>query len=206
MGTEKKTNGDSVSRGVAALGAGLALAVGFFLGFTVHGMLGGKATPPPSANTAVETAQSPATPAVSGPLAERIRTMEKQVQLEPNNPAAWTELGNLYFDTKQPDKAIAAYEKSLTLRPGNPDVLTDLGVMYRQVGKFDQAIASFDKAIAANPDHIIAHYNKSIVLEFDKHDKAAALAVLRALAARKPDAVLPGGRSVDQAIKDLSEK
>jgi tetratricopeptide (TPR) repeat protein len=205
MGNAKKGNGDSVGRGVAALGAGLALAVGFFLGFTVHGMLGNKAGAP-SAPTAVESASPAAvSPAVSGPMAERIRAMEKQVQLEPNNPAAWTELGNLYYDTKQPRKAINAYEKSLTLRPGNADVLTDLGVMYRQVGQFDQAIDSFDKAIAASPEHVIAHFNKSIVLEYDKHDKAGALAVLKALAARKPDAVLPGGRTLDQAIKDLSQ-
>ena len=38
MAENKRTNGDGVSRGVAFLGAGLALAVGFFLGFTVHGM------------------------------------------------------------------------------------------------------------------------------------------------------------------------
>lgn len=196
-----KGNGDSVSRGVAALGAGLALAVGFFLGFTVHGMLGSKTAPTASAPATEVAAPSPT---VSGPMAERIASVEKQVKLEPNNAAAWTELGNLFYDTKQPEKAINAYEKSLSLHPGNPDVLTDLGVMYREVHNFDKALDCFNKAIAVNPAHVIAQFNKSIVLEYDKHDKAAALAALKELAATKPDAVLPGGRPVAQVIKEMS--
>ena len=190
---------------MAALGAGLALAVGFFLGFTVHGMLGGD-TPQPLQNVAA-TQQAPSVPVATAPtgaMADRIQAVEKQVKLEPNNPAAWTELGNLYFDTDQPDKAIAAYEKSLTLKPGDPDVLTDQGVMYRQVHQFDKALECFDKAIAANPGHTIAAYNKSIVLEHDRNDKAGALAALKALAVKNPNAVLPGGRTVAQAIQDMA--
>ena len=201
MGNDtSKGNGDSVSRGVAALGAGLALAVGFFLGFTVHGMLGGKSAGP----TPIVTETAPTATPVSGPMAERIQAVAQQVKLEPNNAAAWTELGNLYYDTKQPDKAIAAYEKSLSLHPGNPDVLTDLGVMYREVHNYNKALECFNKAIAVNPAHIIAQFNKSIVLEYDKHDKAGALAALKELAANKPDAVLPGGRPVADVIKEMS--
>lgn len=202
MGNESsKGNGDTVSRGVAALGAGLALAVGFFLGFTVHGMLGGKSASGPAAPVAEVASPGPS---VSGPMAERITAVEKQVKLEPNNAAAWTELGNLYYDTKQPEKSIMAYEKSLSLHPGNPDVLTDLGVMYREVHNYDKALDCFNKAIAVNPAHVIAQFNKSIVLEYDKHDKAGALAALKDLAANKPDAVLPGGRPVAQVIKEMS--
>lgn len=202
MGNEtSKGNGDSVSRGVAALGAGLALAVGFFLGFTVHGMLGGKSGPATTPQVAEVASQKPA---ISGPMAERIQSVEKQIKLEPNNAAAWTELGNLYYDTRQPEKAITAYEKSLSLHPGNPDVLTDLGVMYREIHNYDKALDCFNKAIAVNPAHVIAQFNKSIVLEYDKHDKSAALSALKDLAANKPDAVLPGGRPVADVIKEMS--
>ena len=207
MAEKQKTNGDSVSRGVAVLAAGLALAVGFFLGFTVHGFLGGKGESlAPVAQQAPEVSapSKPTPPPPAGGLADRIQALEKQVQLEPNNPDAWTTLGNLYFDTNQPDKAIAAYGKSLLLRPNEPDVLTDQGVMYRQIGQFDKALDCFTKAIALNPSHIIASFNKSIVLEHDKHDRAGALAALKELAARNPSAVLPGGRSVTQAIEDMA--
>ena len=203
---------DTVSRGVAVLGAGLALVVGFFLGFTVHGMLLG--TPPqPVVATAPQATASGATtttPSDQGSVqlseeaAERIRAVERQVQLEPANASAWTQLGNLYYDTKQPQKAIAAYNRSLGLRPNDPNVLTDQGVMYRKLGDFDKALDCFNKAIAIEPSHIIAQFNKSIVLEHDKHDKAGALAALKTLAARNPNAVLPGGATVEQAIQELS--
>lgn len=202
---------DTVSRGVAVLGAGLALVVGFFLGFTVHGMLLGSPRPAgpdvavqsqPGATTT--TSSTEADTPISEEAAARIRAVERQVQLEPANAAAWTQLGNLYYDTKQPQKAIAAYGRSLSLRPDDPNVLTDQGVMYRKLGDFDKALECFNKAIALDPAHIIAQFNKSIVLEHDKHDKAGALAALKNLAAHNPNAILPGGSTVGQAIQELS--
>lgn len=203
MATSKSGGNGAVSRGAALLGAGLALLAGIFLGFTIRGMMGA----PAGRAEAPVAQQAPAQPQAPAPaLVERIKALEKQTQLEPANVSAWTELGNLYFDTDQSEKAIVAYEKSLTLEPGNPDVLTDLGVMYRHVGKFDKALECFDKAIAANPGHVIANFNKSVVLEHDKNDRAGALKALQTLAAKNPQAVLPGNKPVAQAIQELSGK
>jgi len=201
--TQNESTHHTVSRGAALLGAGLALLVGAYLGFTAHGLISG--TGGKTAAPSQQTAQAPQT-APAPAVLDRIKALEKQTQLEPANAAAWTELGNLYFDTEQPEKAIAAYEKSLTLQPGEPDVLTDQGVMYRQVGKFDKALECFNKAIALNPGHVIAQFNKSVVLEHDKNDKAGALAALKELAAKNPAAILPGGHPVAQAIQELMAK
>jgi tetratricopeptide (TPR) repeat protein len=201
---ERKTA--MVSRTAAILGGCLALLVGFYLGFTAHGMLGSKSAAPSVAQNAPQVqTQAPAQPAVDSAMADRIKAIEKQTQLEPANAAAWTQLGNLYFDSHQPEKAIAAYEKSLTLDPRQPDVITDQGVMYREVGQFDKALTCFDKAIAINPNHVIAYYNKSVVLEHDKNDKAGAINVLKALAAKNPNATLPSGQTVMQAMQELSK-
>ncbi|KHK00415.1 tetratricopeptide repeat protein [Desulfovibrio sp. TomC] len=206
MASTNSGNAATVSRSAAILGAGLALLAGVFLGFTLRGMMDS-----PSTRGAAPTAQQQMPPqaqeqqAPAPALVERIKALEKQTQLEPANVAAWTELGNLYFDTDQPEKAIPAYEKSLTLEPGNPDVTTDLGVMYRHVGKFDKALECFNKAIAVNPGHVIASFNKSVVLEHDKNDRAGALAALKTLAAKNPQAVLPGNKPVAQAIQELSQ-
>lgn len=207
MNDSNKETSAGVSRTAAILGACLALLVGFYLGFTVHGMLGAKQTAPaPLAQQAPANATMPPTdkPAMDKGMADRITAVEKQTQLEPANAAAWTQLGNLYFDTHQPEKAITAYEKSLTLDPRQPDVITDQGVMYREIGQFDKALTCFDKAIAINPGHVIAYYNKSVVLEHDKNDKAGAITVLKILATKNPNATLPGGQTVTQAIQDLA--
>lgn len=138
-------------------------------------------------------------------LFDRIKIIEMKTQIEPTNVTAWTELGNLYFDADLPSLAIQAYKTSLNLEPGNPNVITDLGVMYHRVGELDMALECFDKAIAINPGHINASFNKSVVLKHDKKDRAAALAVLKNLAAKNPKAVLPGNKPVAQAIQELSQ-
>ena len=76
----------------------------------------------------------------------RIETAEKIVAADPKNLQAWVQLGNDYFDTAQPQKAINAYAKALELKPDDPNVLTDQGVMYRQLRQFDKALANFEKA------------------------------------------------------------
>ncbi|WP_428563410.1 MAG: tetratricopeptide repeat protein [Solidesulfovibrio sp. DCME] len=195
-----------MSRSAAILGIVLALLVGFFLGFTVHGLVGGKAAPTQASQPTAQMPPPSAAPEPNPALADRIKALEKQTQLEPANSAAWTELGNLYFDTHQPEQAIKAYEKSLTLDPRQPDVLTDQGVMYREIGQFDKALNAFDKALAITPGHVIASFNKSIVLTHDKNDKAGALAVLKALALKNPNAKLPDGHTVTEAIQELSGK
>jgi cytochrome c-type biogenesis protein CcmH/NrfG len=39
---------------------------------------------------------------------------------------AWIQLGQVYFETNQYKRAIAAYRKALTIEPDNANVLTDL--------------------------------------------------------------------------------
>ncbi|MFZ3208200.1 MAG: tetratricopeptide repeat protein [Geobacteraceae bacterium] len=104
----------------------------------------------------------------------RIAEAEKIVVREPNNLPAWIQLGNDYFDTDQPQKAINAYAKALELDPRNPNVLTDQGIMFRKVGWFDKAISNFKKARKLDPGHLQSIYNTGLVYADDlkQPDKA----------------------------------
>jgi cytochrome c-type biogenesis protein CcmH/NrfG len=93
----------------------------------------------------------------------RITQMQQVVARDPKNVQAWIQLGNDYFDTRQPQKAIEAYGRALELRPNDPNVLTDQGVMYRDVGQFDRAVANFEKANQVDPKHIQSLYNLGVV-------------------------------------------
>ena len=129
--------------------------------------------------------------AVSGsPTPARTR-----LQGSPQQEAFWAGLldesaGNLLLDAR------AGTGKSTSCREG-------MWRLMERGGSPRIRYCCFNKAIAVNPGHVIAQFNKSIVLEHDRNDRAGALAALRDLAARNPNAVLPGGRSVTQAIKDL---
>src|ERR1039457_1543795 len=107
----------------------------------------------------------------------RIMEAEKIVTRDPKNLQAWIQLGNDYFDTGQPQKAINAYAKALEIRPNDPNVLTDQGVMYKQLGEFNKAVANFEKANQIDPKHLHSLYNLGLTYadnlkQMDKASKA----------------------------------
>jgi tetratricopeptide (TPR) repeat protein len=84
-------------------------------------------------------------------------------------------LGNDYFDTNQPQPAIAAYQKALELDPNNPNILTDQGLMYRQIGWFDKAQANFEKAQKIDPKHEQSLLNLGILYAENLKQPAKAI-------------------------------
>ena len=82
----------------------------------------------------------------------------------------WKELGDLYFDTDQPDPAINAYEQALRFKPDDIDILNDQGAMYRQKGNFKQALVNFERVISLDPNNLESLYNTGYVYAFDMKD------------------------------------
>ncbi len=195
MAKQKKVEPKGVNGVTVAVIAAVCLFVGFFAGWTLQGMNG------PTQNAAQFSQGEQADQGMAAKIAEA----EAESRAHPEDASIWVHLGNLYFDSDQPEKSVTAYEKALTLRPGDPNVLTDQGVMFRRMNEFDQAIACFDKAIQADPGHVIAHFNKSIVLLHDKNDRAGAIAALETLAAKNPTAQVPGGQTVAALLLELKK-
>jgi len=138
-------------------------------------------------------------------MAARIFELEKQTAQNPQSAEAWIQLGNLYFDTDNNEKAIGAYQNSLALKPDNANVLTDMGVMYRRSGMPAEAIKAFSKAIAVDPRHEVSRFNKGIVLMHDLKDREGALKAWEGLLEINPLAMAPNGQSVDQLIQHYRE-
>ena len=107
----------------------------------------------------------------------RIAEAEKIVAQDPKNLNAWISLGNDYFDTEQPQKAIHAYGKALEIEPGNPNILTDQGIMFRRVGWYDKALLNFEKARKIDPRHLQSIYNMGVVYTDDLKQPDKAIAV-----------------------------
>jgi cytochrome c-type biogenesis protein CcmH/NrfG len=134
---------------------------------------------------------------------QAILQLEAEVTAHPDNYDSWVQLGNLYFDNNQPEKAIGAYTKALALHPGNADLLTDLGVMYRRAKQPEKAIASFDQAIKADPAHLPARFNKGIVLMYDLGDSKGAIASWQEMLKIDPEAKTSNGESIGDFIKKI---
>ena len=146
----------------------VALLVGLLGGYLVFSLAGGKKQAEAPMSGIPMGAGSPAD------YQARITEAEKIVAKDPKNFQAWVSLGNDYFDTSQPQKAIDAYSKALEINPNSPDILTDQGVMFRKVGWFDKALANFEKAQQVEPKHLQSLYNIGVVYMEDmkQPDKA----------------------------------
>lgn len=192
---DKDTNLESNNgSGQKTLVVGLAcLFIGFFMGvgFTTYKLA---RTEAPSTNSKQPVEH-----------AKKMKHLEAEVAQNPENTTAWIQLGHVYYDSNQYNKAIDAYEKSLALDPDNADVLTDLGVMYRRSQQPEKAIESFDKAISIDLKHETARFNKGIVLLHDLKEKDKALKVWEELLQINPLAMVGKDQSLDQLIQHYKE-
>lgn len=121
----------------------------------------------------------------------RIQSLLQVVAKEPKNFQAWVLLGNDYFDTHQPKKAVDAYAEALKLDPKQPDILTDQGVMYRELKETQKALANFQKAQALKPDHLQSIFNEAVVYADDLNRPSKAIELwtkVQTLAPTSPDA------------------
>jgi cytochrome c-type biogenesis protein CcmH/NrfG len=170
------------------------------IGFTVI-----KSKTPESAPSTITGEQPPH----SEETRQAILNLEAEVTANPENFQSWVRLGHLYYDTDQPEKAIAAYNKSLELHSGDANLLTDLGVMYRRTEQPEKAIELFNKAIKKEPDHQPSRFNKGIVLMYDLNDPAGAVEAWEGLLKINPEAKSADGQPirefVDQIKADLAE-
>jgi tetratricopeptide (TPR) repeat protein len=99
-------------------------------------------------------------------LTELIRRSEE----DPGNAAIHTNIGNIYYDLKEYEKAVQSYRKSLEIQPADPYVETDLATCLHYLGRDDEALERFDHVLKHTPDFPQALYNKGIVLIQSKND------------------------------------
>ena len=197
----KTSNGKSPEgfvKSVTAVGvAVVCLVVGLFAGSLL-----GKAGVFSRGSAAPSVAVAPkATPNIlSDSVIEDLKAKTKAV---PESAAAWTALGNAYFDSDQYAAAIDAYTRSLQIEPDNADVLTDTGIMYRKLGQPKKAVEMFEKAIAANPKHENSLYNKGVVLMHDLQDVAGARLAWEALQKLHPGLVTATGQTIEALLQNL---
>lgn len=206
MAKEENVGREYVKKETMMIAGFICLVVGFVGGIAFSAYKAAPTMPLQSLAPRQPVAQPQAQARPKGPTAEqakRIQDLELRTSLNGDDGTAWTQLGNVYFDTDQFEKSIKAYSKALDLAPDNPDVLTDLGVMYRRNKQPKKALEAFDRAIAANPRHETAWFNKGIVLLHDVNDRDGAIKAWEALIEVNPNALIPGG---SQPLKEMIDR
>jgi len=159
----------------AILAIVIAFLVGFITGATVAILKGTKGAQKVASLEKPQAMPKPPPGPDPAETALKIQALRDIVKKDPKNLSAWMELGNLYFDTNQPEEAIDAYTQYLSFKPENADVRTDRGIMYRALGDFDSAIEDFRKAAQYDPKHANSRFNIGIVMLHDKQDFKGAI-------------------------------
>jgi cytochrome c-type biogenesis protein CcmH/NrfG len=140
-------------------------------------------------------------PGAGGEPTGQIAALEASTKKNPKDHEAWVQLGNLYFDTHQHEKAIGAYGKALELQPNDANVLTDQGVMFREQRAFDKAIANFEKAMQVDPRHAQSAFNLGVVYAHDLNQPQKAMQAWESVVQRAPGS--PQAMQARQAMDDL---
>ena len=82
----------------------------------------------------------------------------KAIKINPHNPSINNNLGNIFFELGEKEKAIKYYEKVIQLQPNHGDVYYNLGIIFNSLGKYQKAANYFQKTIQINPNNL-KNYN-----------------------------------------------
>lgn len=136
----------------------------------------------------VETAVSSALPEnnPSVDLESHVSELKLSSAREPGNPEYPTQIGNLYYDAGQYEKAIEYYRQSLNLRPQDPNVETDMATCYHYMGQDDKSLEILDHVLKYNPGFEQAKYNKGTVLIYGKKEIKQGISVWEDLLRSNP--------------------
>ena len=81
------------------------------------------------------------------------------LKIDPNHIGALSNLGTVFNQLKDFQKAINCYEKIIEIDPLYSSSYINLGVVFNNIGDFQKAINCYEKAIEIKPNFTDAHYN-----------------------------------------------
>ncbi|MCP4702026.1 MAG: tetratricopeptide repeat protein [Gammaproteobacteria bacterium] len=125
---------------------------------------------------------------LSNLIDEKLAEFNKQLEIEPEHPQLWHDMGSFLELHNKPDKAIAAYRQQVEVQPEHPQSWYRLGLILNAQKKPEEAIAAFRKQTDIHPEHEKAWHQLGLSLWWtqDKRDQAAE-AFAKGLSIKKED-------------------
>ncbi|HET9753646.1 MAG TPA: protein kinase family protein, partial [Myxococcales bacterium] len=106
-----------------------------------------------------------------GQREEQLRLCRRAVEVYPENPVNWTNLGNAHQEQNQPEDAVTAYQEAErrltpewvlrwpTLHIALPN---NLGAALRVLRRYAEAVAAYQRALALAPDKANTRFNLAL--------------------------------------------
>ncbi|MFB2935741.1 tetratricopeptide repeat protein [Aerosakkonemataceae cyanobacterium BLCC-F154] len=162
----------------------LTVVILFLAGFNVSPVMAQTETATPSINetelSKVETPETAPSPSIdqekfkkANEIAQKaIEAIQKGdyeaaetywnelVEMFPDNPALWSNLGNSKAGQNKLEEAIADYNKAMKLAPDAPDPYLNRGLALEGLGKFEEAIADYNHLLEIAPNDALGYNNR----------------------------------------------
>jgi tetratricopeptide (TPR) repeat protein len=101
----------------------------------------------------------------TGRIIDSLPSMQKSVQLAPQDAEAHSNLGVTLKELGRLGEAEASYIQAIVLKPDFAEAHYNLGNTLKELGRLDEAEASYTQVIALKPDYAEAHSNLGITLQ-----------------------------------------
>ncbi|AII47746.1 hypothetical protein KR52_01005 [Synechococcus sp. KORDI-52] len=96
---------------------------------------------------------------MQGRFEELIALLNKAIELNPDYPEGYNNLGIALQKHGDLAAAIISFNKAINLKPNYPEAYNNLGIALQEQGEVTDAIRTFNKTLALKPDYPEAHYN-----------------------------------------------
>ena len=111
----------------------------------------------------------------AGRLAEAEACYRQVLADNPDDVAAYSNLGAALRSQGKLEEALASYNRALSLRPDYPEALFNRGNALYELKRYDEALASYDRALSLRPGYAEALSNRGNALhELKRYDEALA--------------------------------
>ncbi len=96
---------------------------------------------------------------------EAMAAYRRALELDPDLPDAWLNLGRLLHEHGELAEAERSYRRAVALQPDEPTAAYNLGVVLQDLGRRAEAAAAYERTLELDPTFTEAHYNLSVVYE-----------------------------------------
>ena len=93
-----------------------------------------------------------------------VELIQRSIELDPERPDWYSNLGIVLRDRLQLDEAVHAFQRAIALDRDHVNAHNNLGVVLRAQGLLPEAEAAYHEAIRVNPDSLDAFTNLGILL------------------------------------------
>lgn len=87
-----------------------------------------------------------------------------RLDVQPDDPQGWSELGAMLSDGRKPAEAAECYRRAVELQPDHAQHRAMLGVALAQQGMVAEAEAQLRSSLKLDPDRAATHYNLGVAL------------------------------------------